>query len=188
MAEFNVLEFCKEPKVELLSSKTVTKDNWKFIATCFKIPYRSDATKIQIQNLVLDQLVEQGYLPSSALALKELGVSKDTTSLVSDCDEGDIDLEDFHEQLTAGQVQVKLKALEDKKAQREWDRENFKMLQEAEREKFERDKARLGMEQETLKMKIRLEEMYTQKLKSESPEDLLRQFDVAKKCTVSREF
>ena len=72
MEEFNVVEFCSNPSVEDLGSERITKDNWKFIATYFRVSYKSHFTKSQIKNLVLDTLVEQAHLPKTALDFKSV--------------------------------------------------------------------------------------------------------------------
>lgn len=63
---FDCIEFCKNPSVDKLKDKIVNKDDWKYIATTFKIPYESSHTKEEIKNVVLEVLGSSGILPEEA--------------------------------------------------------------------------------------------------------------------------
>lgn len=64
-APFDVLDFVHSPHANKLSGATISKDDWKFIATSFKIQYSSSDTKKQIANRVIKELISREKLDPS---------------------------------------------------------------------------------------------------------------------------
>lgn len=67
MDVFDPVDFCENPSVPKLLNKSIKKDQWKFIATYFKIEFTSEMTKEVIKNSVLETLVNKELLDYSAV-------------------------------------------------------------------------------------------------------------------------
>ena len=67
MGTFDVKQFCSEPSIGLLRDQVILKDQWKYMAIHFDIPFENTCSKEQIKNLVLEDLVKKQLLPPEAI-------------------------------------------------------------------------------------------------------------------------
>lgn len=65
MSSFDVLDFVQRPDSDKLVDVPIAKDQWKFIAMYFKIPFSTSDTKEQIKCVVINDLVSRKLLPPS---------------------------------------------------------------------------------------------------------------------------
>lgn len=63
MASFDVLDFVCSPDPDKLVNVPIAKDQWKFIAMYFKIPFSTSDTKEQLKCTVINDLVSRKLLP-----------------------------------------------------------------------------------------------------------------------------
>ncbi|KAK4319615.1 hypothetical protein Pmani_009471 [Petrolisthes manimaculis] len=63
MSSFDVLDFVSSPDLDKLVNVPIAKDQWKFIAMYFKIPFFTSDTKEQIKCTVINDLVSRKLLP-----------------------------------------------------------------------------------------------------------------------------
>lgn len=90
-SSFDCVDFCNNPSVDKLRDKVINKDDWKFIATNFKIPYESSHTKEQIKNLVIEALTSSGVFPQAAGdEFTPLNLSGDQTSIQTNSGENNL--------------------------------------------------------------------------------------------------
>ena len=207
MDSFNVKDFCRKPDSEVLQSVEISKDDWKFIARFFDIEYSSSHTKAQIRTLVIDALVEQGQLPVDTLQSRLQSATSELSITCSDnltvCQElpGETivtQTEDnvaISEELTIpseGQIKLEYKKLEERKAEREWERENFRLMVEEEENKHRRmveeeeNKHRRKIEE--MNMQLRLAEIQGKSSTFTHPTDRMKWFDVSKNSVLVGSF
>lgn len=63
MASFDVLDFVCSPDPDKLVNVPITRDQWKFIAMYFKIPFSTSDTKEQLKCTVINDLISRKLLP-----------------------------------------------------------------------------------------------------------------------------
>ena len=66
-AKFNAKEFCNNPSLDKLRDQIISKDDWKYIAITFDIPFESSHTKDQIKNIVVEELCRREILELEAV-------------------------------------------------------------------------------------------------------------------------
>ena len=141
MGDFDVHEFCANPDVNNLRNAEISKDSWKFIAMYFNIPYKSNSTKAQIREVVVNELIHRDILTVEAVESIVGGDLSDGESTVESLGAvgGDEISGDVQDELLRGamyvsepvanlsesQINLKQRELEELSARRKWERESF---------------------------------------------------------------
>ena len=183
MGDFDVHEFCANPDVNNLRNAEISKDSWKFIAMYFNIPYKSNSTKAQIREVVVNELIHRDILTVEAVESIVGGDLSDGESTVESLGAvgGDEISGDVQDELLRGamyvsepvanlsesQINLKQRELEELSARRKWERESFGLVAQHKREvrqldlekeiKLREEEARIAVERKRKEMELELE-------------------------------
>ena len=92
MATFDIKEFLTHPTVDRLQGVTITKDQWKILAFHYGVTYSSKATKLEIQEAVLEHLAKIEVIPPD-IPIGNLARASSNSSLSED--EGSLQALDY---------------------------------------------------------------------------------------------